>query len=59
VVGVDGSDHSILAVDFDFAHTALHGLSIVAIHAYQRPAYARAIGPLPGRGRAPVRCRIS
>ncbi|MEV0202976.1 universal stress protein [Nonomuraea sp. NPDC050691] len=35
VVGVDGSDSSDLAVEFAFAHAALHGLSVVAVHAYQ------------------------
>jgi nucleotide-binding universal stress UspA family protein len=37
VVGVDGSDLSSLAVDFAFAHAALHGLGVVAVHAYRGP----------------------
>ncbi|HUR08953.1 MAG TPA: universal stress protein, partial [Nonomuraea sp.] len=35
VVGVDGSDLSNLAVDFAFAHAALHRLGVVAVHAHQ------------------------
>ncbi|MEV0201226.1 universal stress protein [Nonomuraea sp. NPDC050691] len=35
VVGVDGSDLSSLAVEFAFTHAALHGLGVVAVHAYQ------------------------
>jgi nucleotide-binding universal stress UspA family protein len=37
VVGVDDSDLASVAVDFAFAHAALHGLGVVAVHAYQRP----------------------
>jgi acyl-CoA dehydrogenase family member 9 len=40
VVGVDGSEHSMLAMDFAFSHAALHGLGVVAIHANQSPALA-------------------
>lgn len=40
VVGVDGSELSSWAVDFAFAHAALHGLGVVAVHAHQRPAFA-------------------
>jgi nucleotide-binding universal stress UspA family protein len=39
VVGVDGSDLSSLAVDFAFAHAALHGLGVVAVHVYWLPAF--------------------
>jgi nucleotide-binding universal stress UspA family protein len=45
VVGVDGSDLSSLAVDFAFAHAALHGLGVVAVHAYQLSAFAAAADP--------------
>jgi nucleotide-binding universal stress UspA family protein len=40
VVGVDGSDLSDLAIDFAFAHAALHGLGVTAVNAYQVPAFA-------------------
>jgi nucleotide-binding universal stress UspA family protein len=39
VVGVDGSEHSRLAVDFAFVHAARHGLDLVAVHAHQRPVH--------------------
>jgi nucleotide-binding universal stress UspA family protein len=39
VIGVDGSDLSSLAVDFAFAHAALHGLGVTAVNVYQRPAF--------------------
>jgi nucleotide-binding universal stress UspA family protein len=47
VVGVDDSDLAKQAVDFAFAHAALHGLGVVAVHAYQRP-------PLPAAGASRV-----
>ena len=40
LVGVDDSDLSSLAVDFAFAHAALHGMGVVAVHAYQRTTVA-------------------
>jgi nucleotide-binding universal stress UspA family protein len=40
VVGVDDSDPSGLAVDFAFAHAALHGIGLVAIHAHRTPVAA-------------------
>ncbi|MEV5206313.1 universal stress protein [Micromonospora sp. NPDC053740] len=46
VVGVDDSDLSSPAVDFAFAHAALHGLGVVAVHTYQRPP-----APAPGASR--------
>jgi nucleotide-binding universal stress UspA family protein len=46
VVGVDDSDLSRLAVDFAFAHAALHGIGVVAVHAYQRAPI-----PAPGASR--------
>jgi acyl-CoA dehydrogenase family protein 9 len=39
VVGVDGSDTSSLAVDFAFAHAALHRLGVVVVHVYQLLAF--------------------
>jgi nucleotide-binding universal stress UspA family protein len=45
VVGVDGSDLSNLAVDFAFAHAAVHGLDVVAIHVYRHAAFAAASDP--------------
>lgn len=49
VVGVDGSPLSDLAIDFAFAHAALHGLSVAAVHVYQRPEFTvPADQPLPG-----------
>jgi nucleotide-binding universal stress UspA family protein len=38
VVGVDDPDLSSLAVDFAFAHAALHGMGVIAVHAHQRTA---------------------
>ncbi|WP_433353376.1 universal stress protein [Micromonospora saelicesensis] len=49
VVGVDDSDLSSLAVDFAFAHAALHGTGVVAVHAH-RTAVAAPDGP-EGRAR--------
>jgi nucleotide-binding universal stress UspA family protein len=34
VVGVDGSELSKLAVDFAFAHAALHGMGVTAVNVY-------------------------
>jgi nucleotide-binding universal stress UspA family protein len=43
VVGVDGSDTSSVAVEFAFAHAALH--RVVAVHVYQLPAFAVSSDP--------------
>jgi nucleotide-binding universal stress UspA family protein len=45
VVGVDGSDRSRLAVDFAFAHAALHRFGILAVHVYELPAFAPSADP--------------
>jgi acyl-CoA dehydrogenase family member 9 len=45
VVGVDGSDSSSAAVEFAFAHAALHRLGVVAVHVYQLPAFAAPSDP--------------
>lgn len=51
VVGVDGSPLSDLAVDFAFAHAALHGLSVTALHVHQRPEFIGPVNqPLPDPG---------
>jgi acyl-CoA dehydrogenase family protein 9 len=53
VVGVDDSDLSSLPIDFAFAHAALHGVGVVAVHADQRTAVAA-----PGEsGAAAADCR--
>jgi nucleotide-binding universal stress UspA family protein len=45
VVGVDGSDTSGLAVEYAFAHAALHRLGVIAVHIYQMPRFAASSDP--------------
>jgi nucleotide-binding universal stress UspA family protein len=40
VVGVDGSGLSGLAIDFAFAHAALHRLGVLAVNVHQMPTFA-------------------
>ena len=50
VVGVDGSEHSVDALRFAFAHADRHGLGITAVHAWDVPTYdvlAAPTGPPP------------
>lgn len=50
VVGIDGSDHSVAALDFAFDEASRHGWKLVAIHAWDVPSYDLIIsnqGPLP------------
>jgi nucleotide-binding universal stress UspA family protein len=39
VVGIDGSEHSIAALDFAFDEASRHGWEIVAVHAWDVPSY--------------------
>ena len=39
VVGIDGSPHSVAALNFAFDEASRHGWSIVAVHAWEVPSY--------------------
>ena len=50
VVGIDGSEHSLAALDFAFDEASRHGYKIVAVHAWDVPSFDLIIttdGPVP------------
>ena len=50
VVGLDGSPHSIAALDFAFDEASRHGFTIIAVHAWDVPSFDLIItadGPVP------------
>ena len=50
VVGLDGSEHSLAALDFAFDEASRHGFKIVAVHAWDVPSFDLIItsdGPVP------------
>jgi len=50
VVGLDGSSHSVAALDFAFDEASRHGFLIVAVHAWDVPSFDVTItpdGPVP------------
>lgn len=50
VVGIDGSPHSIAALAFAFNEASRHGWNLVAVHAWDVPAYDLIVtpdGPIP------------
>lgn len=50
VVGIDGSPHSIAALEFAFNEASRHGWNLIAVHAWDVPSYDLIIspdGPIP------------
>lgn len=50
VVGIDGSPHSIAALEFAFNEASRHGWSLIAVHAWDVPAFDLIVtpdGPIP------------
>ena len=50
IVGLDGSEHSLAALDFAFEEASRHGFKIVAVHAWDVPSFDLIItseGPVP------------
>jgi nucleotide-binding universal stress UspA family protein len=50
VVGIDGSPHSVAALEFAFDEASRHGWNLIAVHAWDVPAYDLILapdGPLP------------
>ena len=50
VVGLDGSPHSVAALDFAFDEASRHGFTVVAVHAWDVPSFDLIIttdGPVP------------
>jgi nucleotide-binding universal stress UspA family protein len=54
IVGLDGSPHSIAALDFAFDEASRHGYSLLAVHAWDVPSI-----PLPGEDLADEEVRLS
>lgn len=64
IVGLDGSPHSMAALDFAFDEASRHGYSLVAVHAWDVPSFDLIITgdgsiPLPGENLADEEVRLS
>ncbi len=50
IVGIDGSEHSLAALDFAFDEASRHGFKVIAVHAWDVPSFDLIItseGPVP------------